>query len=263
MASGIVAAFLTGFMFLFRFQSNNYQVASDELRLPMMGQDVLGRMMGADGSFMLAAKPTVIAGSAIEDWRLSLPLFDNTLGRFVTLKFTPSASPPDLPRLMRRGTLTVTDSASGGTSVDLAPMESIASVSFYSPELVFPNGQISNGGGQPIFFIDGASATASATGFLALSFGHPNATDYVFQWANGPVATLQYSPLATFRLRGQNGSVLTCHWPATTPAVGPMTIAGATLNPVTSARRIVVTLTMATSPFTSAILLRDSVFLKN
>lgn len=142
LAVTISAIFLAAFMSIFRVEQANFKSAEDEAQLPALGQSILGQIFGASG-FLYAT-------TSVQADDLYLPggvqMEDHSTGLARALAFTPdSNNPPGCTSQVPQdclGTVTVQDQ--GGTATPLAPPDSIATMSFYMPDLVTESGLITS-----------------------------------------------------------------------------------------------------------------------
>lgn len=283
LATGVAAVFLTAFLVQYRVQQSSYQVASDELRLPPQGHATASRILGADGLMKCYQPPSVQPlGQVLEvrPDRVTLPtgsrMSTTTLRQ---IRFEEFAGDPR-PAGSRAGRIYAADQT--GAIVDLSPASLIATMSFYSPELIanatFPNTSTPLDStsyarpgavvvsGQPAFHLLGAAIKQpSEVGpNRVIQVTHAAGTSQWTFTAGALVRTKEFRAGEEFFLdfSALGLGTLACVWPLTQNAnavAGNLTYE---IRPLTDVRRIGFWFQLNTSPFTGKIAMRDSAYLR-
>ncbi|MBM3271247.1 MAG: hypothetical protein FJZ01_26740 [Candidatus Sericytochromatia bacterium] len=299
MATGIAALFLTAFMLQYRTHQSNNDIASDELRLPSLGNAAVSRLLGLEG-LALAFRPrvgvTVENNMAVAPGKLILPKGELAGSPFRVVEFVEEPASP-LPPGSRPGKIQVLDPPSTVATYLSAP-GAIATMSFYSDDLVTgisatnliyppvatlpPKTVCAGNSSTAAFHILGAARTT-------LPYDAPRTVNVTNinhganenEWRFGAAAAMADGKRIDADISGVvripfaaggfflltlpgNGETLVCAWPITNAAAavsnGQVTYQ---LNRLNTVRRLGFWIKLNGSPYSGLIALRDSFFLRN
>ncbi len=136
LATAVAAIFLAAFMGLFDVEQANFRAAQDEAALPAEGHALLGAIFGQDGFLTCDSSAHGAAPNNVPQITPGqVSLWDVALGQTREIAFYPDPNTPTGPQT-HSGVGTLTLSVNGSATTSLAPADAVATMSFYSPDLV-------------------------------------------------------------------------------------------------------------------------------